>query len=586
MAFFSDEVLDDVRRGNDIIDVISSYVRLKQRGGRYLGLCPFHREKTPSFSVSPDMQMFHCFGCNAGGNVVGFIMRVENLSFVDAVKHLADRARIELPEERGGAGKAMGKLRDAIYEANAKAARFYFDCLKQTEGEHARAYLLQRRIKNSMAAKFGLGYSPPGWDRLYKYLREQGFDDEVLEKGGLASKGRNGYGDRFRNMLMFPIIDAQGRVCGFGGRSFTDGGPKYLNSPETPVFSKNRNLFALNFARKTKSDVVIIVEGYMDTLALFQAGFEGVAATLGTAMGREHARALNQYFRGKTAVLLFDSDAAGEAAVLRAIPILRRENTKIKVLRLEGAKDPDEFLIKYGAEAFAEVLGNAMLPTDFQFALVRGKVSEDDYGRVAYASAAAQVLAELSDPIERDVYINAVAKETGVTVEAIRGRVEAAEGKQSLDFNVFKTVPTPRTKTDLPEALMAAYRNVLYWMSTHINLYEAIRDNLDPEEILFPVYKTLYGLIRAKRDAKGTVTPSELAGHFEEPSEQDIVSVIFAGVIEYENEDALKSNLNERIKRIKSEYIQKRIKDAMDNSEYEKLETLKLRQKELPASYI
>jgi len=584
MAFYSDETLEAVQRGNDIVEVASLYTKLRQQGGSFRGLCPIHRDKNnPAFSVSPDTQMFHCFSCNAGGNVFKFIMQVENLGFVDAVVHLAKRARIELPEERKE-DSGLKKLREVIYDANAKAARFYYDCLVQSTGEQARTYLLQRRIKNSTLKKFGLGYAPDEWSVLYKYLKGLGFSDETLDRGGLVSKNKNGYIDKFRNRLMFPIFDAMNRVCGFGGRSFDDNGPKYLNSPETPVFSKNRNLFALNLARKIKANEVIVVEGYMDVLALNQAGFECTVATLGTATGKEHARALNQFFRGKTAILLFDSDRAGESAALRAIPILQRENTPTKLLRLQGAKDPDEFLINFGAEAFADALRLAMPPVEYQLKLLKEKSVGNEDGVRSYINDAAAVIAEL-DPVERDLHIINIAKETGVSVDAIRGKLENMDTTVLPMVNTEAFFTTPKIKTDINEGIMKAYRNILYITATHNVFYKAIIDTVKPEEILYDAFRTLYSDICFRRNRNNApVNPKDL--NSEDKDNQDSVSVIFTNPMVYTNDEALRLALNHEIYFIKKAYIEHQITAAKSENDEKTLNLLGLARRNLPISYI
>jgi len=587
---YSDTVLDEVRRGNDIVDVISSYVRLDRRGGggRLWGLCPFHREKTPSFTVRADMQTFHCFGCGTGGNVFTFIMRYENLGFVDAVKRLAERARVELPEDKNVDNYIVG-LKEKIYEANAAAAKFFFGKLKGGEGVEARRYLTARRLAPAIVTKFGLGFSPTGWDELLLHLRTLGFEDDVLIKAGLVGiNKKGGLIDKFRGRLMFPIIDEAGRVCGFGGRNMLDGdfGPKYLNTQETPVFSKNRNLFALNFARKSKLSNVIVVEGYMDALALFQAGFDATVATLGTAMGMEHARLFNRFFRGKTLVLLFDSDAAGEAASLRAVPILRRENVNVKVLRLAKAKDPDEFLVKYGRDAFEGALESAKHPTAWQLEVCKQNAEstgEDETREIAYVNAAIGVLAELDDPVEQETYINKLSEETKIRAETIQSRVERAMG--GGDY-VMPLLPgrNVRQKTNLTEQVMYAYRTVLFYAASKPHLRALISQHLAADEIRHIVYGELYAKILSKNDIM--VQGAELITAFDDVENQAAVAVVFEKSGALLDDNGTNEELNKQIKIIKHFALQEDIKDAIEKFDSKLIQTLKNRQNTLPDLYI
>jgi DNA primase len=352
------------------------------------------------------------------------------------------------------------------------------------------------------------------------------------------------------------------------------------------VFNKSRNLFALNYARKAKNPELIVVEGYMDALALFQAGFENVAATLGTAMNREHCRIINQYFRGKTVILLFDSDSAGEAAALSVLPIMAQQNIPVRVLRIRGAKDPDEFLVKYGPEAFAKELANAKSPTQFKLDLARVKYPNlDNEALVAYLNEAAHVIAAVDDPIERDVYITALSQETGVSAEAIRGRAESKTAAPP-DFEHSEYRNKPQNIKGVPEGVLSASRNVLYWMASHINFYEAIRDNLSADEFPLPVYQALAREIIKIRDAGKPAGPGELAGKFEDLTDQQYVSLVFASVFPYNNDGEIKNALNQQIKIIKTNYINRMIEESKTNNNYELLQKWGETQRNLPNSYI
>ena len=344
MAYYSDELIEEVRSRNDIVDVISGYVRLTKKGSTYFGLCPFHNEKTGSFSVSPNKQMYYCFGCGAGGNVFTFLMQYENFSFPEAMEALAERAGIELPkQEMSAQAKKEADKRQILLEINKAAGKYYYMLLRSEHGKQAYEYFKKRELSDATMQKFGLGYSDKYSDDLYRYLRKLGYDDAILKESGLVSidEVRGGH-DKFWNRAMFPIMDVHNKVIGFGGRVMGDGEPKYLNSPETKVFDKSRNLYALNFARQTKKPQMLLCEGYMDVIALHQAGFDNAVASLGTAFTSGHASLLKRYT--KEVYLTFDSDGAGIKAALRAIPILKEVGLTAKVINMKPYKDPDEFI--------------------------------------------------------------------------------------------------------------------------------------------------------------------------------------------------------------------------------------------------
>ena len=357
--YYSEELIEEVRSRNDIVDVISGYVRLQKKGSSYFGLCPFHNEKSPSFSVSRQKQMYYCFGCGAGGNVFTFLMEYENFSFVEAMKYLADRAGIELPEqEYSKEAKERADLKATILEMNRLAAKYFYVQLKNERGFHAYRYLKDRQLSDEMILAFGLGYSNPYSDDLYKYLRGKGYSEELIRKAGLINTDeRQGVYDKFWNRVMFPIMDVNNRVIGFGGRVMGDGKPKYLNSPETVVFDKSRNLYGLNRARTSRKPYFLLCEGYMDVISLHQAGFTNAVASLGTALTAGHASLIKRYV--KEVYLTYDSDEAGTRAALRAVPILREAGISAKVVRMDPYKDPDEFIKALGGEEFQKRLDHA-----------------------------------------------------------------------------------------------------------------------------------------------------------------------------------------------------------------------------------
>ena len=414
--------LDELTERSDIVDVVSQYVRLTKRSGANLfGLCPFHSEKTPSFSVSPDKQIYHCFGCGKGGGVINFIMEIENLGFQDAVAFLARRANMPMPEE---VETEDASHRKRILELNRDAARFFYEQLVAPTGRPAQEYVDRREISGAMVRNFGLGFAPDSWSALTDAMRKKGYSDQELFESGLMKHGRNGGGyDTFRNRLMFPVIDVRGSVIGFSGRILGDGEPKYLNSPETAVFSKSHNLFALNLAKKSKRGYIILVEGNIDVVSLHQAGFDCAVASLGTSLTPEQARLLSRYT--KEVILCYDSDEAGRKAATRGISILEKLDLKVRVLQVTGAKDPDEFIKKNGPDAFANLIEGSAGQVEYRLKTVAEQHPPDtDDGRVDYLKAAAALLASLPSAVEREVYAARVAQTAGVTPQAVTGEVE------------------------------------------------------------------------------------------------------------------------------------------------------------------
>ena len=424
---YSDDIIEEVRMKNDIVDVISQYVKLTRKGSSYFGLCPFHNEKTPSFSVTPSKQMYYCFGCGAGGNVYNFIMEYENYSFGEALSHLADRAGVELPKiEYSREAREKAEQRAALLEINKLAAQYFYYQLRREGGKTAYGYLTGRGLSEETIRKFGLGYSDKYSDDLYKYLKGKGYSDELLRESGLFNVDeRRGMYDKFWNRVIFPIMDVNNRVIGFGGRVMGDGKPKYLNSPETKIFDKSRNLYGLNVARTTRKNYLILCEGYMDVIAMHQAGFTNAVASLGTALTSGHASLVKRYT--KEVLLLYDSDGAGIRAALRAIPILREAGVTSRVVSLKPWKDPDEFIKNEGAEAFEERLNQAMDSFMFRVHIAEQEFAMDaPQGQNQFFERCAEMLLELSDELERNLYIEAIVKEYGrygVGTEDIRKRV-------------------------------------------------------------------------------------------------------------------------------------------------------------------
>lgn len=431
---FSDIFLEDLSDRSDIVDVVSDYVQLKAKGSSLMGLCPFHSEKTPSFSVSADRQVYHCFGCGAGGGVINFIMRAENLDFPEAVRFLAARVGIAVPE---GDGEKAGERRARILEMNKIAARYFYDALMGEQGEAARAYLKGRGVTEKTVKKFGIGYAPVSWDGLISALN--GFEKaEMLEARLVVRNKSGGVYDLFRGRVMFPIIDLRGNIVAFGGRILDNSEPKYLNSPETPVFSKSRNLFALNLAKKSKAGRLILAEGYMDVIALHQAGFDSAVASLGTSLTEAQARLMAKY--AQEVVLAYDTDEAGRKAAIRAISILEKTGVQVRLLSYPGAKDPDEYIKKYGVDAFRLRLDRAENHIEYRLQLICEKYNlEADDERVSFLKEASELLCTLENPVERAVFSTKVAQSGNVSptvveqeVDLCRTRHQKADNRKEL----------------------------------------------------------------------------------------------------------------------------------------------------------
>jgi DNA primase len=419
-----DHFLDELLARTDILDLVSESVRLTKKGGSYWGCCPFHSEKTPSFHVVPDRQMYKCFGCGKGGGAINYVMELENLPFKDAVAVLAQRAGMQMPEF--GSSPGARERREKLLAINKQAARTFHRWLHGPEGAEGLAYLQRRGLSRRTLTNFGLGFAPNAWDRLIAELSAQGYDKRDLLDAGLAVSNKDGrIYDRFRNRVMFPIIDVRGNVIGFGGRVMDDSTPKYLNSPDTPVYNKSRNVFALNIAKTSKAGRVILTEGYMDTIALHQAGFDNAVASLGTALTEEHGQLLARHFQ--EAVIAYDGDGAGVKAAQRAIPILEKAGMKVKVLRMAGAKDPDEFIKAYGRSAFAKLLDQSENQVDYRLAQLRKKYDlADDGQKVAFLQDAAQLVSALPSAVEREIYGGHAAQAAGVSADAMKLEVDRA----------------------------------------------------------------------------------------------------------------------------------------------------------------
>ena len=573
------EVVEEVRLQNDIVEVISQYVPLKKKGGAYFGLCPFHNEKTPSFSVNSEKQFYYCFGCGAAGNVFGFVMEMENCDFPEALKKLADRAHVELPEpEKSGQALAMEQLKAKLFEMHREAGRFYHELLQGTEGAEARSYLEGRKLQLNIIRKFGLGYAPDRRGILMEHLKEKGYSIQDMLQSGLVleNKDKNGYHDRFRGRLMFPIFDAQGRVVGFGGRILGKGETKYLNSPETILFSKSRNLYGLNFARLARKKELILVEGYMDMISLYQAGFHNVVASLGTAFNQDHARTLKKF--AEDIILLYDSDEAGTNAALRAIPVLTSNGFRVKVTQVPDGKDPDEFIKHNGAVEFSKLLVNAVHYISFEIACIQKKYNlQNPEHRVRFANEAADILSKLDNAIERNVYAGEVSRMTGVEEGAIRSEIDKRVQKEDIAFQKEAekrrqmNQKASNVEQHREKGLMEAQRSILYYCASEQKIYEKLVSVLEKEDFTEELYYRVFLAIGQLWRESGNVFPAELVSFFEDGAWQKPVTEIFAIQLPVQSKEDLQKAMNEAIKLLKRTKIDKLTSAATTVEEIQRL---------------
>ena len=557
MAYYSDELIEEVRSRNDIVDVISGYVRLTKKGSTYFGLCPFHNEKTGSFSVSPNKQMYYCFGCGAGGNVFTFLMQYENFSFPEAMEALAERAGIELPkQEMSAQAKKEADKRQILLEINKAAGKYYYMLLRSEHGKQAYEYFKKRELSDATMQKFGLGYSDKYSDDLYRYLRKLGYDDAILKESGLVSidEVRGGH-DKFWNRAMFPIMDVHNKVIGFGGRVMGDGEPKYLNSPETKIFDKSRNLYALNFARQTKKPQMLLCEGYMDVIALHQAGFDNAVASLGTAFTSGHASLLKRYT--KEVYLTFDSDGAGIKAALRAIPILKEVGLTAKVINMKPYKDPDEFIKALGAEEYQKRIDAAENSFMFEIRILEQKYDmKDPEGKTAFQTEVAKKLLDFTTELERNNYMEAVADKYHMSFEALRNLVNqlGTQGGLVKERTPLKSGLNEK-KHKKEDGMKQSQKLLLTWLIEYDNLYDKIKDIITPEDFTEDIFRKVAELLYEQKKS-GTVNPAQIISLFAEEEEQrEVAEPFHARIHEVDSAAERDKALKETILRVKDNSI-------------------------------
>lgn len=528
--------IQQLKQSCDMERIVSGYLPLKKKGRYLVGLCPFHSEKSPSFYVYPQNQSFYCFGCGAGGDVITFIRRIENLEYMEAVKLLADRCGLELPMD-SDQSDARSMLKKRVLEINRESARFFHSCLMSEQGRQAYEYLISRGRDRKTIRHFGLGYAPAGWDGLLNHLRAKGFSDNDMLEANVVTKGKYGPHDRFSNRVIFPIIDLRGNVVAFGGRALDDKGAKYLNSSDTPVFKKSKTLFALNFAKTSKRPGLILAEGYMDVIAIHQAGFDNAVATLGTALTEEQARLISQY--AERVVLAYDSDGPGQAATKRAMNIFDEVGVKVSVLSMTGAKDPDEFIKKYGAERFAMLLDNSRNPVEFELSKLRTTydTAQAD-GKVGYLKEACKLFAGIRNPVEREVYITQTANELAISPQAIKAQIENLDKRESYrqrkqqraDTNIYigrmaAAKDDLQRRTNLRYAM--AEEGVLFCLMKNPDSYPQVSRRVSEQDFVTDINRQLYLALSQRLEQGQTVEMIDLSSQLS-PELMGRISAIMA----------------------------------------------------------
>lgn len=565
--YYSDDLIEEIRSRNDIVDVVSSYVKLQKKGSTYFGLCPFHSEKSPSFSVTPSKQMYYCFGCGVGGNVYTFIMKYENYSFTEAVKVLADRAGIPLP--KGGYSeedKRRADLKNRLLEANREAAKYYYHILKSNRGAQGYEYLRNRGLSDETITKFGLGFSTNYSSDLYDYLKSKGFEDNVLKEAGLFNYSEKKVYDKFSGRVMFPIMDVNNRVIGFGGRVMGDAQPKYLNSPETILFDKSRNLYGLNIAKNSRKEYMLICEGYMDVISLHQAGFNNAVASLGTAYTVRQAALIKRYVN--SVYLTYDSDEAGVKAALRAIPISKEAGLSTKVINMKPYKDPDEFIKALGHSEYENRIDNARNSFLFEIDKMREEtdINDPDMKSKFYQSVAKKLL-EFSDELERNVYIDAVCDEYMLPKDSLiktLGKLSLTISEDDLkNLNPVKKEEYKKTKED---GTAMALKTLLTWLIDDASIYPKIKGIIKKEDFVSPMYYQVADMLFDQLDI-GEINPAKIINHFESGDEQSEVAGLFSSPIsEKMTKDEREKVLNDILYNVKKNSIDYRSREITDIS--------------------
>ena len=571
--YYPEDVVEEVRMKNDIVDVISGYVKLQKKGSNYFGLCPFHNEKSPSFSVAPAKQMYYCFGCGAGGNVITFVMEYENYSFSEALQLLADRAGVTLPkEEYSKEAKAQADMRATLLEINKLAANYFYYQLGQPQGKIGYDYLRRRELSDETIRRFGLGFANKTSDDLYQYLKKKGYNDAILKETGLVTIEERGTHDKFWNRVMFPIMDINNRVIGFGGRVMGDGTPKYLNSPETKLFDKSRNLYGLNYARTSREKYILICEGYMDVIAMHQAGFTNAVASLGTAFTTQHAALLKRYTT--QVILTYDSDGAGTKAALRAIPILKEVGMSIKVLNMEPYKDPDEFMKNLGADAFRERIAQAKNSFMFEIDVIKKNYDMGDpEQKTAFYNEVAKKLLEFQDALERDNYLEAVSREHFINYQDLKQLVNRLGSRLDMTVKRPEREEAPeRKKKEKDDGSRRSQRLLLTWLIENPELFDKIEGIISADDFREDLYHQVAVMV-FEGHARGEVNPAGILNHFINDEEQykEVAALFNASLKESLDNEEQKKAFSETVIKVRKHSLDEASRNAKDITELQEI---------------
>ena len=556
MERYNDEILDEIRSRNDIVSTISQYMTLKRKGRNYFGLCPFHNEKSPSFSVSPDKQIFHCFGCGVGGDVINFVKKIENIGFLDSVRLLAEKSGIQLPNDISKAEEENIKLKNRVYKINELAAKFYHENLYKPTSKIAQDYIKKRKLNNATLKSFLMGYASNSSNELLRYLKEQGFTEEELLASCLIGKSDRGYYDKFRNRLMIPIRDERGRFIAFGGRVLDDSKPKYINSPENIVYSKGRNLFGLNVAREGVHGPLkrlLIVEGYMDAISLYQRGITNVVASLGTALTDSQGRLLRR--NTEQVILGYDADGAGQQAIIRGMEILKSMDIDIRILQISGAKDPDEYVLKFGPEKMVKAMDEAISAIEFKIKVLRANLDLNNVNdKVKFLTEIAKILSNVDNNIEREVYIDRISKVYEISKNAIVSEVDkllyrSLAGVTKFEKSNIVLKDTQDSKIDV--ATRKREGMVVYLLVDYTKLsFDRIKSVVDLDLIKSEKNKKIIGILYERIDLNNL--PENIISLFEDEDDINYVS----GILSYDFEI---SDVNKAIEDIEKAYYKEKL---------------------------
>lgn len=564
MPIYSSEVIEEVVSRNDIVDVISGYIKLKKSGSSYVGLCPFHNEKSPSFSVSGTKQMYHCFGCGVGGNVITFVMEYENYTFPEAVKMLADRVGIALPVmEYSGEDRREWDIKTKLLEINKIAATFYYHQLKSPAGQSGLDYLKKRQLSDKTINTFGLGYAPQLTGDLYRMLKEKGYDDELLKESGLFTYEK-GIREKFWNRVIFPIMDINNKVIGFGGRVMGDGKPKYLNSPETKLFDKSKNLYGLNVARSSRKNNLIICEGYMDVISMHQAGFNQAVASLGTALTPGHARLMKRYT--DNVLITYDSDEAGVKAALRAIPILKEAGLSTKVINMRPYKDPDEFIKALGTEAFQERIDKAENSFMYEIGIIEKNYNRSDpESETAFEREVANKLVQFSEKLERDNYMKAVCRQFMIPEDGMREmviRIGSQGGIIPRQTQPVRRMEPARKKKE--DGIRQAEKILLTWMIEDGDIYDKVSEYIQPDDFIDPLFKDVASKVYEQYET-GSVNPAAIIGSYSDGDMHSEIAAMFSAELsESLSKSEREKTLNDTVLRVKKSSLDYKLEHAAD----------------------